>query len=388
MRRIKYIAAALLAASALTLSACSDADLAVRDEYGRFGTQNRWVYSAAEDPDADAIWAQMTACTAALEESLSVSAEGGDIARFNAAAAGQTVSVGETAYKVLQTAMAIYEETDGAYDPAVGLLVDLWGFSARHRSSGYEPTLAYDRADPESELPAQTYIEAFSDPALRDFGAVALAEEDGAYSVVKPDTVASAVEGDGATYTMQLCLDGIGKGASVDAAWEILRAADVRYGYYNAGGSSLLVLENPARSDGLWEITVNSPREELGVSYATLSVGNTTISTSGDYEQYYEIGGTRYCHIIGRDGMPVGAGSHVLCATVVGGSAAAGDARATALVAMTEEEAVAYASAHADEFRVMFVWYDAAEDSYALYTNLDEGSYELTASFDRVEVFS
>lgn len=55
---------------------------------------------------------------------------------------------------------------------------------------------------------------------------------------------------------------------------------------------------------------------------------------------------------------------------------------------MTEEEAVAYASAHADEFRVMFVWYDAAEDSYALYTNLDEASYELTASFDRVEAFS
>ena len=385
MRRIKYIAAALLAASALTLSACSDADLAVRDEYGRFGTQNRWVYSAAEDPDADAIWAQMTACTAALEESLSVSAEGGDITRFNAAAAGQTVSVGETAHKVLQTAMAIYEETDGAYDPAVGLLVDLWGFSARHRSSGYEPTLAYDRADPESELPDQTYIKAFSAPEMTDFSAVVLSETDGGYSIAKPAAVASV---DGTDYTMQLCLDGIGKGASVDAAWEILRAADVRYGYYNAGGSSLLVLENPARSDGLWEITVNSPREELGASYATLSVSNTTISTSGDYEQYYEIGGTRYCHIIGRDGMPVGAGSHVLCATVVGGSAAAGDARATALVAMTEEEAVAYTSAHADEFRVMFVWYDAAEDSYALYTNLDKASYELTASFDRVEVFS
>ena len=385
MRRIKYIAAALLAASALTLSACSDADLAVRDEYGRFGTQNRWVYSAAEDPDADAIWAQMTACTAALEESLSVSAEGGDIARFNAAAAGQTVSVGETAYKVLQTAMAISEETDGAYDPATGLLVDLWGFSPRHRAVDYQPALPYDRQNFEESLPEQKFIDAFSAPEMTDFSAVVLSETDGGYSIAKPAAVASV---DGTDYSMRISLDGIGKGASVDAAWEILRAADVRYGYYNAGGSSLLVLENPARSDGLWEITVNSPREELGASYATLSVSNTTISTSGDYEQYYEIGGTRYCHIIGRDGMPVGAGSHVLCATVVGGSAAAGDARATALVAMTEKEAVAYASAHADEFRVMFVWYDAAEDSYALYTNLDEASYELTASFDRVEVFS
>ncbi len=385
MRRIKYIAAALLAASALTLSACSDADLAVRDEYGRFGTQNRWVYSAAEDPDADAIWAQMTACTAALEESLSVSAEGGDIARFNAAAAGQTVSVGETAYKVLQTAMAISEETDGAYDPATGLLVDLWGFSPRHRAVDYQPALPYDRQNFEESLPEQKFINAFSAPEMTDFSAVVLSETDGGYSIAKPAAVASV---DGTDYSMRISLDGIGKGASVDAAAEILRTAGVKYGYYNAGGSSLLVLENPARSDGLWEITVNSPREELGASYATLSVSNTTISTSGDYEQYYEIGGTRYCHIIGHDGMPVGAGRHVLCATVVGGSAAAGDARATALVAMTEKEAVAYASAHADAFRVMFVWYDAAEDSYALYTNLDEASYELTASFDRVEVFS
>ena len=385
MRRIKYIAAALLAASALTLSACSDADLAVREEYGRFGTQNRWVYSAAEDPDADAIWAQMTACTAALEASLSVSAEGGDIARFNAAAAGQTVSVGETAHKVLQTAMAIYEETDGAYDPAVGLLVDLWGFSPRHRAVDYQPALPYDRQNFEESLPEQKFIDAFSAPEMTDFSAVVLSETDGGYSIAKPAAVASV---DGTDYSMRISLDGIGKGASVDAAWEILRAADVRYGYYNAGGSSLLVLENPARSDGLWEITVNSPREELGASYATLSVSNTTISTSGDYEQYYEIGGTRYCHIIGLDGMPVGAGSHVLCATVVGGSAAAGDARATALVAMSAAEAREYASAHANEFRVMFVWYDAAEDSYALYTNLDNASYELTASFDRVEAFS
>lgn len=385
MRRIKYIAAALLAASALTLSACSDADLAVRDEYGRFDTQNRWVYSAAENPDADAIWAQMTACTAALEESLSVSAEGGDIARFNAAAAGQTVFVGETAYGILQTAAAMYTETGGAYNPATGLLVDLWGFSPRHRAVDYQPALPYDRQNFEESLPEQKFINAFSAPEMTDFSAVVLSETDGGYSIAKPAAVASV---DGTDYSMRISLDGIGKGASVDAAWEILRAADVRYGYYNAGGSSLLVLENPARSDGLWEITVNSPREELGASYATLSVKNATVSTSGDYEQYYEIGGTRYSHIIGGNGQPVGAGSHVLCATVVGGSAAAGDARATALVAMTEKEAVAYASAHADEFRVMFVWYDAAEDSYALYTNLDEASYELTASFDCVEAFS
>ena len=386
MKKVACIAAAALLTGVFALSACTGGEtLRAKDEYNRFGSQIRWVYSTAEEPDADALWAQMTARTAEIESGISVTVSGSAAARFNKAAAGTEIAVDETAYGILQTAAAMYTETGGAYNPATGLLVDLWGFSPRHRAVDYQPALPYDRQNFEESLPEQKFINAFSAPEMTDFSAVVLSETDGGYSIAKPAAVASV---DGTDYSMRISLDGIGKGASVDAAWKILRAADVRYGYYNAGGSSLLVLENPARSDGLWEIIVNSPREELGASYATLSVSNTTISTSGDYEQYYEIGGTRYCHIIGRDGMPVGAGSHVLCATVVGGSAAAGDARATALVAMTEEVAVAYASAHADEFRVMFVWYDAAEDSYALYTNLDEASYELTASFDRVEAFS
>ena len=279
----------------------------------------------------------------------------------------------------------MYTETGGAYNPATGLLVDLWGFSPRHRAVDYQPALPYDRQNFEESLPEQKYIDAFSAPEMTDFSAVVLSETDGGYSIAKPAAVASV---DGTDYSMRISLDGIGKGASVDAAAEILRTAGVKYGYYNAGGSSLCVLENPSRQDGIWEITVNSPREELGTSYATLSVKNTTVSTSGDYEQYYEIGGTRYSHIIGRNGQPVGAGSHILCATVVGGSAAEGDARATALVTMSATEAKEYASAHSDVFRVMFVWYDAESDEYVLYTNLDQSQYTVTASFDGVEAFA
>lgn len=385
MKKIACIAAALLLAGAFSLSACSAETLRAKDEYNRFGSQIRWVYSAAEELDADALWAQMTARTAEIEAGISVSVSGSAAARFNEAAAGTEIAVDETAYGILQTAAAMYAETGGAYNPATGLLVDLWGFSPRHRAVDYQPALPYDRQNFEETLPEQKFIDAFSAPAMTDFSAAVLSETDGGYSIAKPAAVAPV---DGTDYSMRISLDGIGKGASVDAAAEILRTASVKYGYYNAGGSSLCVLENPSRQDGIWEITVNSPREELGTSYATLSVKNTTVSTSGDYEQYYEIGGTRYSHIIGRNVQPVGAGSHILCATVVGGSAAEGDARATALVTMSAAEAQEYASAHSDAFRVMFVWYDAESDEYVLYTNLDQSQYTVTAAFDGVEAFA
>ncbi len=386
MKKIACIAAAAFLTGVFALSACTGREtLRAKDEYNRFGSQIRWVYSSAEELDADALWAQMTARTAEIESGISVSVSGSAAARFNEAAAGTEIAVDETAYGILRTAAAMYAETGGAYNPAAGLLVDLWGFSPRHRAVDYQPALRYDRQNFEETLPDQKFIDAFSAPAMTDFSAAVLSETEGGYSIIKP---AAAAPVDGRDYSMRISLDGIGKGASVDAAAEILRAAGVKYGYYNAGGSSLCVLENPSRQDGIWEITVNSPRETLGTSYATLSVKNTTISTSGDYEQYYEIGGTRYSHIIGKNGQPVGAGSHILCATVVGGSAAEGDACATALVAMSAAEAQEYASAHSDAFRVMFVWYDAESDEYVLYTNLDQSQYTVTASFDGVEAFA
>ena len=136
---------------------------------------------------------------------------------------------------------------------------------------------------------------------------------------------------------------------------------------------------DPTREGEIWEITVNSPRSSFRTYYyATLRARDTMISTSGDYEQYYEIDGTRYCHIIDpQTGKPVGAGSHIVCASVVGGTAAEGDARATAICCMDLKEAVDYVSKYADEFRVLFLYYDAEKDSYTAYSNLDEDDWDV-----------
>ena len=58
-----------------------------------------------------------------------------------------------------------------------------------------------------------------------------------------------------------------------------------------------------------------------------------------------------------------------LSSAIVGGSAAEGDARATALVTMGLSEALDYARSHVDVFGTVFLWYDAVADAYTVYSN-------------------
>ncbi len=385
--RKKLAAAAVALACVLCCCACSGTvRLAAFDEYNRFGTQVRWVYVPSETEDAQAIWAQLTANAAAIEEASSAEFEESAIDLFNKAEPGDMVRISKAAYEMLKVAQEVYEDTNHAYNPATGLLVDLWGFSPRHRRVDYAPEQPYDRADFMSELPDEAYIEAFSSAEMLDFGAVELGEDENGYYAVKPENACDEVEG--RLYTMQLNLGGIGKGYCADAAADVLREAGQRYGYYNLGGSSMILLADPSSDGGIWEVGANSPRSFSALShYATIRARDVALSTSGDYEQYYEIGGVRYCHIIDPDsGYPVGGGSHVVCATVVGGSAAEGDARATALCCMQLDEAFAYASAHAQQFRVLFVWYEASTNEYIAYSNLED--WQLEESSIRAEVIA
>lgn len=368
----RHLAICAVASSVLLLfSACSGAQLANIDEFGIFGTQARWVYAPWDAQQEAKIGEEIGEIAHNIDASLAISSEESFIARFNAADAGETVEIDAVSYQTLLTAKSVYAETDGAYNPATGLLVDLWGFSPRHMAVDYVPTMPYDRADPELQPPDEAYLALFSDDALCDFGAVEVYTESGRFYATKPEN--AYVEADGVRYTMQLNLGGIGKGYCVDEVRAYLISQGQTQGYYTLGGSSMALFSDPVAEDGVWEVSLNAPREQFGASYAALRVRDTVLSVSGDDEQYYTINGVRYSHIIDPEtGIPVGGGSHVVCATVVGGSAAEGDARATAIVTMELAEALDYARSHADAFGTVFVWYDAAADAYTVYSNVGD----------------
>lgn len=227
---------------------------------------------------------------------LSASVEGSDIYRINAAAAGESVTVDALTMTLLVKAREIYLLTDGAYDPSVYPLVELWGFAPGEFVVGTPP----ERLPSEEEIAAAKELVGFDE---------AFALDEDALTVTKLK--------DGA----KLDLGGIAKGYAVETA---LTAAT---------GETLVNLGGNIGGVGRdFTIGIGAPRP-YSVSYVgtvTLRSGEC-ISTSGDYERYYEVDGVRYHHIIDPfTGAPADSG--LASVTVICSDGALGDALATAVM--------------------------------------------------------
>ena len=294
-----------------------------------FSTESRTViyddFSESANVDKfSACWEEIEKTIAEIERSVSVSVENSYISAFNEADAGEKVEVDKITFDILCISLQYYQETNGAFNPATGLLVDLWGFSPRFFASDYTPVKKYDRAVPSKELPETKYIEAFK--TLTDFGKVTLSEENSRYYAQKP---ADFVEVDEKKYSMQLNLGAIGKGFACDAAYEIIEKYGYQYGFADIGSSSMKMLNDPKNPK--WTISLVNPKNPSG-QYAEVYMEKSAISTSGTYQRYYEIDGRTYSHIIdASSGYPA---ADILSSTVICESAAAGDALSTAVCVM------------------------------------------------------
>lgn len=88
-------------------------------------------------------------------------------------------------------------------------------------------------------------------------------------------------------------LGGIAKGYAVDRCIELLQAAGVRQASVAAGGDSRIIGD---RDGEPWTVGIQDPRgEQMAV---LLPLVDTAVSTSGDYERFFEEGGVRYHHIL------------------------------------------------------------------------------------------
>lgn len=267
-----------------------------------------------------------------VENTLSSDVPASDVARFNSAEAGQTVQISQMTYDVLSLAKTAYEETDGAYNPALANSVDLWGFSSRFNyEDGDKHSMPYDREDHKTQLPSQEYVDAFL--SLCDFSKTSLQKTEEGCFVTKSDAVAIV---EGVEYTQKLDLGGIGKGYCADEIGHLMTRNGFLFGYVNIGGSSMRMLKN-VKNGGYWSTSVLSPREQ-GKFYFKVNLKDNGLSTSGDYQRYYEIDGTRYSHIIDPfTGMPYQ--SDIITASVYGPDSALCDAYSTALCVMGTQKA-------------------------------------------------
>jgi thiamine biosynthesis lipoprotein len=93
---------------------------------------------------------------------------------------------------------------------------------------------------------------------------------------------------------MRIDLGGIAKGWAVDRGVEILRRMGIAHAMVNAGGDTRLLGDRLGKP---WIVGIRDPRKDNAV-VARIPLQDEAISTSGDYERYFEEDGVRYHHIL------------------------------------------------------------------------------------------
>lgn len=219
----------------------------------------------------------------------------GALGRLNQAlAAGEPAMADPDLAALLAEAAALAEASDGLFDPAIGALVRLWGFS----SDEHRPT-----APPPAEEIAARLAATAPLPAL-----------------LGPDGMVSGPRG------AQIDLGGFLKGVAVDRGVALLRDRGIEHAIVNAGGDLRAI---GRRGDRAWRVGIRAPRDP-GIIAALEVQGEDAVFTSGDYERYFDHQGRHYHHILDpRTGYPTeGIGS----VTVLHANAGLADAAATALL--------------------------------------------------------
>ena len=127
---------------------------------------------------------------------------------------------------------------------------------------------------------------------------------------------------------VRINLGGIAKGYTVEQGVNVLRDRGVQHAIVTAGGDSRLLGDRRGKP---WIVGVKDPRKDGEVA-VRIPLENDAISTSGDYERFFDEDGIRYHHIIQPDtGMPA---DGVHSATIVGPDAVITDALSTSVFVM------------------------------------------------------
>lgn len=265
------------------------------------GTLFQVVLFAEEPRAARAAADEAFARVEALNACLSDYDPESELMRLCRQPAGTPVPVSDSLFAVLTQSQAVADLTDGAFDVTVGPLVRLW---REARRSGRFP-----RAD---------QLESCRAPTGHD----KLRLENGSRVV----TLKSP--------GMQLDLGGIAKGHAADEALSLLAARGFSRAMVAASGD--LALGDPPPGTTGWKVEI-VPFGRKSPARRTLLASHVGISTSGDVEQYVEIDGVRYSHIVDpRTGIGLTA---PLAVTVVARRAILSDSWSTACSVLGDEEA-------------------------------------------------
>ncbi len=227
-----------------------------------------------------------------LERILDFYSTESEISKINKNSGTTPMSVTPTTFSLITSAVKVSEITEGAFDITLGVINQRYDFVKKIHPGASEI---------KKLLPLVGYKNIVLHPALR----VVFLKKKG----------------------MKIDPGGITKGFAADRAVEILKQMGIR--------AALVAVAGDIRAYGLkpdgtpWLIGIRDPRAKSSDEvFATLSLKDMAVSTSGDYERFFIEDGIRYHHILDpRTGLPA---RGVISVTVVGPKAVYTDSLATA----------------------------------------------------------
>ena len=230
-----------------------------------------------------------------------------DLGRFNRAAPGTWHPLPDSFHAVLACARDVARQSDGAFDPTAGALVDAWGFGPVARAgvpdaarlAALRTRLGWRRLD--------------LDPARR--------------ALLQPGGLA-------------LDLSAIAKGFGVDLVARRLQASGFESHLVEVGGE---LRGSGIKPDGQpWWVRLEHPAGDAA-DETLVALHGLAAATSGDYRRFFEHDGRRYSHTIApHDGQPIGHG--LASVTVLHAHCMLADAWSTALTVLGPEAGPALAN--------------------------------------------
>jgi thiamine biosynthesis lipoprotein len=202
----------------------------------------------------------------ALDRALSDYQPDSELNQLTRTAVGRPIAVSDDLFRVLSASQRLAEATNGAFDVTQGPVIRLWREARRTQ-----------------RLPEPNALE---DAATR-----------GGYRKLHVDPVARTAMVD--TADMALDLGAIGKGYAASEALDVLKRLGVRRALVAISGDLAFGDAPPGRRG--WRIGIHSLDRAITEIPATLELTNGAVSTSGSSEQYVDIGGRRYSHVIDPD---------------------------------------------------------------------------------------
>lgn len=292
----KLIAAVLIICAAFNVTGCSDkpavAEASVMNTVMRvslYGTENQALEVIGTVRQAD--------------EKFSKTAPGSEIFALNHSMGAQ-YTVSEDTYSLIEETIQLADKTNGAFNPALGSVIELWGIGTDHEG-----------------VPGETSLS----------------------SALEKTDYTQIVLGENNAVSLRSTLMDLGaavKGYALDLSKAELNRLRVESALVAIGGS---IYAKGTKPDGAkYKVGIRDPYKESQDYFATIELEDMCVSTSGTYERGFYSGDKYYHHIFDPEtGYP--AENELVSVTVIDENGLLTDVYSTALFVMGLEEGLAFA---------------------------------------------